>query len=392
MLVAGFYPGEFEIRRVVLPLKDLQIFVSPDVNPLAGARWVIPSPFIGTPDEIRQLSISDTQWQDTARRTLEVWPSLEYEIDEFGVLQVAVVQGVSGPASGDLSGTYPGPVVSGLQGRTLDSGLPNLGDVITWNGQVWAPIAPSGGAPSGPASGDLTGTYPSPTVSQVQGRPVSSAAPTSNQVLLWNGAQWQPSAVPGAPPSGSASGDLTGTYPNPEVAAIRGNQVVAGIPTNGQIMTWSTLNSRFEYVTPPSPPLAGYDISILTTMATNETVNTRDVDVLVGGNIFDPSLITAPVTTIEFYFTGYVFASNFAEIRLYAINDPGPDVLRSVISITPPSGFTSSFEILTTDVSPSFPNEIIPGLETYEVRIYLSGNPGDFVQVLSAGIRVNANA
>lgn len=40
--------------------------------------------------------------------------------------------------------------------------------------------------------GDLTGNLPTPTVDGLQGRPVSSAAPSSGNVLAWNGTSWGP--------------------------------------------------------------------------------------------------------------------------------------------------------------------------------------------------------
>jgi hypothetical protein len=79
---------------------------------------------------------------------------------------------------------------------------------VTWAGQNTAVNLATtssvgtgtSGTPVGPASGDLAGSYPGPTVDGLQGRPVASTAPTTGQAIVWSGTEWAPGTISPALP------------------------------------------------------------------------------------------------------------------------------------------------------------------------------------------------
>jgi len=125
----------------------------------------------------------------------------------------------SGPAFGDLSGNYPNPIVVGFNGIPIDTTVaPTTGQVYALNSDgYWTAtdVGGGGGTPTGPAGGDLSGTYPNPTVSTV----LSGQTPLTTT-------------------SGSG-GDLAGTFGSLTLEAINSYPITVSFPNFGDVLWWN---------------------------------------------------------------------------------------------------------------------------------------------------------
>ena len=146
----------------------------------------------------------------------------------------------TGTANGDLSGSYPNPSVAKIQGQSIAATTPLDGQVLQWSAGLWTPKtlpAASNGtvtavsstnsyltvntpnstpsltlnvgqvantvaagddarftnsrAPTGAASGDLSGNYPAPTIASLQGKILDVAAPVEDTYLQFKNNKWQ---------------------------------------------------------------------------------------------------------------------------------------------------------------------------------------------------------
>jgi len=90
----------------------------------------------------------------------------------------------------------------------------------------------SGVTPGGTAGGDLSGTFPNPTVAKLQGVSVSSAAPSSGQYMSYNGTNWAAKSLNLSDLKSSVSGSL---FSSPNCSA-------------SQTLSWSSINDQFSCI------------------------------------------------------------------------------------------------------------------------------------------------
>lgn len=218
-----------------------------------------------------------------------------------------------------------------LQGFPIATTAPNTGQALVWNGSLYVPTSVSN-TPTGPAGGDLGGTYPNPTVTGIQNIPVDTTGGGVGSFLYIKGGptRWGLQPVPsgGQSPVWNPNTSLWGNDWIANLKDLGGtSRPINGNPrVVGDVLTWQVDpdTGAFGWNAQPSggtPPGANSIYTALTSpvvVTGGVTTNILSANIAAGIWIIIAqfTFIPSAVTAFDIYIAGSISgplagASNF---------------------------------------------------------------------------------